>query len=312
MRTKRFRTIASGSRVAFAVVSAAACRAEAETAAGSAIVNVAQLSHGGEGHRTIVSSNEIRIVVAERLDVALAAGDATPGPDGSSVVPLSLTNLGNGRETFAVAAAAAPGDGRVVGIAADTNRDGRYDPADDAALAGSRTAPLVPGQAVTLFALVPAAMTGSVTITAAAATGSGTPGDTFPGAGDGGGDAVVGPTGAAAGVTVPLALAAAAAPTLTKTAVVTASDGSAHAVRGAIITYTLVARFPVAAEAARVSDAVPAGTAYVPATLTLDGAPLSDAADADAGTASAAGIAVAFADQPAGATRTVRFRVVIQ
>ena len=67
-----------------------------------------------------------------------------------------------------------------------------------------------------------------------------------------------------------------------------------------------------------IADNVPAGTTYEPGTLTLQGGPLSDAADADAGrfVAPAAGppavpgrIEVGLGSVSAGQTRTVTFRV---
>ena len=156
--------------------------------------------------------------------------------------------------------------------------DGRYDRGarhaagrrDDAAARARRVACLA---GAARYAHRPARST----IGAQAVTGSGTPGTVFAGAGDGGGDAVVGPTGARAELVVPVGRRR-DAPTLTKTQSVLAPDGSARAVRGAMITYTLVARFPAATGAARIDDPVPAGTTYVPGSLSLDGA--ADAATA--------------------------------
>lgn len=289
-----------------------ASAAVAETPAGTAIVNVAQLNYAVAGQPATLASNENRIIVAERLDVALTAGPVAPAADASIAVPAILTNQGNGQEAFAIAATASAGAAQLVRLALDGDGDGRYDPAHDPELSGGRTPVLGPGQTVTIFAILSAGTTGTVTIGAAAATGAGTPGTGFPGAGDAGGDAVTGPTGAQASVTVPLAAASGIAPTLTKSASVMAPDGSTRAVRGAAITYTLIASFPAATQAAQIADPLPAGTSYAPASLTLDGAALSDAADGDTGDATPARIAVRLSDQPAGAVRTIRFKVIIQ
>lgn len=302
---RQIRTVASCLGLATAL--GWTCCAQGETPAGTTIRNVAQLAYTAAGQDGTVASNESTIVTAERLDVALAAR-----PLDGTTVSATLTNQGNGQEAFTLAAAASAGTDHVVRLAIDGDGDGRYDPAHDAEIVAGRTPVLAPGQSVVVFVVLTTGTTGTVTLSTAAATGSGTPGTVFANAGDGGGDAVTGPTGAAAQVVVALAPVAGAAPTLTKTAAVVAPDGSALAVRGAAITYTLVARFPAATAAARVTDAIPAGTTYAPASLSLDDVGVSDAADTDAGTATSTGIAVALGDQPAGAVRTVRFKVIVQ
>ncbi|MES2754012.1 MAG: hypothetical protein V4659_05045 [Pseudomonadota bacterium] len=284
--------------------------ARAETVAGTAIVNVADLAFTLAGDSATTRSNPASIVVAERLDLTFASvgGGGGPAADGVRAYPLRLTNVGNGSEQFAVTAsldgAAAPR------LARDGDGDGRYDPARDPDLVDGATSALAPGEPLLLFALVPAGAAGTLSVTARAATGSGAPGTLFAGAGDGGGDALVGPTGAAATLEVPLGDET--MPSLVKTASVTAPDGSPRAVRGSIIAYTLVAVFPAATEAARLDDPVPSGTAYRPGTLTLDDAPLSDAADADPGSADAARVRVVLGDVAAGTRRTIRFQVKIQ
>ena len=93
-----------------------------------------------------------------------------------------------------------------------------------------------------------------------------------------------------------------------------AADGSANPTHGATVTYTIAARFAGDGQArgATVSDPIPDGTAYVPGSLRLDGTALSDAADADAGTADAAGITVALGTVAAPALRTISFQVTIK
>jgi uncharacterized repeat protein (TIGR01451 family) len=88
-------------------------------------------------------------------------------------------------------------------------------------------------------------------------------------------------------------------------------------VPGATIRYQIVvtAAGTGTAVGAALSDAVPASTTYVAGSLTLNGAPLTDAADADAGSFAATpapGIAVGLGDlTAASAPQTVVFRVTI-
>jgi uncharacterized repeat protein (TIGR01451 family) len=98
---------------------------------------------------------------------------------------------------------------------------------------------------------------------------------------------------------------------LIKTQTVADAAGGARAMPGAIVTYSLEARFGagVAVRQAVVSDAIPAGSAYVAGSLTLDGAPLSDAADGDAGRYAGGAIEVGLGDVAVPVVRTVTFKV---
>jgi uncharacterized repeat protein (TIGR01451 family) len=84
---------------------------------------------------------------------------------------------------------------------------------------------------------------------------------------------------------------------------------------GDTLTYTLSATVVggALADTLSVGDSLPAGLAYVPGSLTLDGLPLTDAADADAGTADAATgrIGVVQTNVLTGETRVVTFRAVV-
>ena len=295
----------------------AAGRAQAQTRAGTAITNVAAARANVAGNPVAAPSNPVTFLVVERLDLALTAGDRRA----PATFPAMLTNRGNGSEAFALSATGPDGT-TIHGIAIDVDGNGLYDPAHDTLLTQGMTPVLDPGAALSLLVLVDGVASagdgGIVTLAARAVTGSGAPGTTFAGAGDGGSDAVVGPTGAMAHVAFPLTSTAAAAPTLLKTQSVHAPDGSAQAITGATVTYTLLATFADRRLAARIDDPIPAGAQYVPGSLSLDGAALTDAADDDAGTAGSAGIGVSLGDvaappSPSGSiTHTVRFQVVLQ
>ena len=301
------------------------------TRAGTRITNVATLQYDAPvaGPAETVQSNESTLIVAERLDLQLVRGDQTvvvlrPDP---SAVPFALTNANNGAEAFSIATTLTPSSGtstpgvvRVVAI--DTDGDGRYDPQRDLPLTNGVTPVLAPGETLMMFAILSlpdgdmgggdTAGSGALQVTARALTGSGTRGDAYPGRGDGGGDAVVGPTGATATIIVPIARAAVPGPSLSKSQSVRATDGSANPVRDAVITYTLDARFVGALRTARVDDPLPAGTDYVAGSLSLDGRPLSDTADGDAGQVDGRTVSVALADIAAGTTHSIQFKARIQ
>ena len=315
----------------------------AGTAAGTPIINTAGLRYDlGDATRS-TTSNTVTIVVAERLDVALTGdiGGAIVVTTAPTVVPLTLTNLDNGNESFVLAATLvagtnSPGTIVVRTLVIDADGDGLYDATRDPALVDGKTPSLSPGQSIKLLAIVAAApgsavpatapATATLTITARSTTGSGSAGTGYDGLGDGGGDAVVGPTGASASVSIPLTTAAAAGASLFKSQSVRAADGSQNAVRDSVITYTLEARFTDAVAGARIADPIPAGTVFVPGSLTLDGVPLSDAADGDAGRfdatgaqagaqtggTQAPGIAVALGQVAAASVHTVQFKAKIQ
>lgn len=281
--------------------------AASPTPAGTAIANTATLSAVAGGETATATSNTVTLIVAERLDVAVTA---QPVSAGETAVAYAVTNTGSGSEAFHLRAALAGSTARVTGIAADRDGDGHYDPAVDTALNGDATDLLAPGATGRVFVLLDQPASGTVTLTATAQTGSGAPGTSFAGKGDGGGDAVVGQTGASASAAV--TLGDAAAPTLAKSATVRSSDGSDAAVSGAVITYRLVAAFPAQTADATVTDPIPAGTRYVPGSLQLDGAPLSDAADDDAGRVDADGVAVSLGAVPATADHVVTFQVTVE
>ena len=318
--------------------------AQAETQAGTPIVNTAALRYDRDGASQSITSNTVTLTVAERLDVrlvregqgAVVVTRSTTQPSAQpTIVRLTLTNADNGSESFALDASLSAPTITFRGLAIDGDGDGRYGPATDTALVDGRTPVLAPGQSITLFALLLAtADTGTtsgagLTVTARAVTGSGAPGVGYEGKGDSGSDAVVGPTGAIASVVVPLTTGL-VGPALVKSQSVRAADGSQNAVRDAVITYTLEARFTDTVTGARIADPIPEGTVFVPGSLTLDGAPLSDAADGDAGRFDAAGaqpggpsgaqsgapgaggIAVTLGQVAAASVHTVQFKAKIQ
>ncbi len=293
--------------------------------AGTLIQNTAQASFQTAAGTETVNSNTVTVKVDELLDVAIASLDAAPvsAAPGAEVLTYEITNTGNGPEAFRLAAdpAVAGNDFNATtdGIAVDTNNNGVYDPGVDQILTGPETTALLdPDQALTVFVLVtvPSGVadgdTSEVRLTASAATGTGAPGTTFPGAGENGSNAVVGSNGAQASATGNL-LVGIATVSLTKSAVVVDPFGGSAAVPGATITYTLRAAVTGSGSVDNliINDAFPTGTTYIAGSLKLDGGALTDAAGDDAGERSATGVSVNLGTRPAGTNQSVTFDVTI-
>ena len=298
----------------------------AGTPAGTQIDNVAtatwELPGGGE---TSVDSNIVSLKVDELLDVTVAStdpGDVSTQPGlVSQLLSFRITNAGNGPEKFGLSTVANGGgdqfDPVVTALFLDSNGNGAYDAGlDTLYVAGANDPQLAPDESIAVFILstIPLVLQdgdrGRVDLAAVAKTGSGNPGDSFPGQGEGGGDAVVGATGAD-GLDDGFYRVSAATLNFLKSATVLDQFGGSNQVPGATITYTLTATVAGSGNLAnlRVSDSVPAGTTYTAASITLDGAPLTDAADADSGSFNGTGISVGLGNVAAGSTRTVTFKV---
>jgi uncharacterized repeat protein (TIGR01451 family) len=291
--------------------------ARSQTRAGTLVSNTANVQFEIDGARQEVGSNSAQVRVAEILDLRLSTHlpHLTIIPHQQTALPFILTNAGNGSEAFALGATFP--DGTTEGFAVDTDGDGVFDPARDTLLGpDARTPRLAPGHSLALFALVRPASSSisSLKLSASAVTGSGRHGTLIVAGGDEGTNAIVGATGAFATLDFTLAPGGEAEATLDKTQRVTAPNGGASPVRGAVVTYSLVARFTTGgiAAGATVSDPIPMGTAYVPGSISLNGTAMTDAADADAGTFDGSAIHVALGDVPSPAVRTVQFKVVIK
>ena len=292
--------------------------------AGTMINNTATATYPEGGTQATVRSNTVSIRVDEILDVAVAARETadvtTKARSTAQILAFTVTNKGNGEESFSLAGIGAVTgndfDPAITQIAIDTNGDGQYEPGVDALVAtGGATPILAPESGVTVFIVssIPGdagdAKHGYVRLTATATTGSGTPGTTFAGQGTGGGDAVVGATHALRDATSGFVVSRGTV-NLTKAATVADPFGGMRAVPGSIITWRLVSTVTGSGSVSGLHaiDAIPVGTSYQPGSLSLDGAILTDAADADAGNASGTGIDVALGTQTAGATHIVEFK----
>ncbi len=291
--------------------------------AGTLIQNTATATYTTGSGGGSVQSNTVTVKVDELLDTAVASlsGSAVSVGSNPAVLPFSVTNTGNGPEAFNLFAnPAIPGnafDGTVQSIVID-NGNGIYESGVDVVLApGASTPVLAPDQSLTVFVLVtpPAGAadgnTSQLRLTADAATGTGTPGTVFAAQGQGGGDAVVGSSGASANALGAM-IASLGAVTLTKSFTIADPFGGSQPVPGAIVTYSLLAQVngTGSVDSLHVTDSIPAGTSYVANSLKLEGTGLTDLADGDAGVGSSSGIDVSLGTVAGGGTKKlVNFNV---
>lgn len=300
----------------------------APTLAGTDIENIASASYDTPSGPVTIDSNRVVIKVDELLDVTVAGtdpGDVITAPGATNnVLTYLVTNTGNGNEAFTLTAdvsrAGDDFDPTLQQIVLDTNGNGVYDAGVDTVyVAGTNNPVIAPEASLTVFIISTTpvgAVNGNraeVALTAAATTGTGAPGTNFAGAGEGGSNAVVGTTGADASDSAFLAVQAATL-ALVKTAVITDPFGGNSAVPGATITYRLVATVTGAGSLNNVviSDPIPASTTYTAGSITLEAAPLTDATDADVGSFNGTQIRAAIGTVPAGQSRTVTFKVLVQ
>jgi len=300
----------------------------AGTPAGSVVRNTATATYDSpSGGETTVTSNEVSLTVDEILGVTVASGDpgdvsVAPGAT-AQILRYTLTNIGNGSEKFSLLARSNAGgddfDPSSAEIILDTNGNGAYDAGVDTVyVAGTNDPELDADASIGVFVLstIAAGATdgqrGRIDLNAAAVTGTGAPGASFAGQGQGGGDAVVGATGAQAeddGYYV----VAGATLTFVKSASVLDPFNGTTITPGAIVTYTLTATVGGTGSLAnlRVSDPIPAETTYEAGSITLDGTPLTDAADGDAGRLNGSDIEVALGTVAGGTAHVISFKVKI-
>mgnify|MGYP001175597392 FL=1 len=312
--------------IATATIGFSSSAQAAGTAAGTTISNTATATYTDPGgNPQTANSNQVDILVDEILNVTVAKAD--PGPvvvaPGSTnqVLSFTVTNTGNGSEAFNLTPTTAIGgdqfDPTTTSIVIDTNGNGVYDAGVDTVYtAGSNDLTLAPDQSRRVFVLstIPGGGTdldrGDLDLTAAARTGTGAPGSIFAGQGQGGGDAVVGTTGAD-GIDRGAYVIQTATMAFVKSASVLDPFGGTKSVPGSIVTYTLVATISGSGTLTNlaIADVVPANTTYQVGTIVLQSSPMSDAADADAGQFAGNTVTVQLGTVAGGQTRTASFKV---
>jgi uncharacterized repeat protein (TIGR01451 family) len=274
-----------------------------------------------------VLSNQTTLRVDEVLGVTIVSDDAAlipvTTPDDDDLLRFTITNVGNGTEAFRLTPDPAlagdhydPTDTRLF---LDLNGNGIFEPGVDPLYVAGVNDPVLAADASRLIFLsndTPAALadgnTGLARLDVAAVTGTGAPGTSFAGQGDGGTDAVVGAT-TAAGSSQGGYVVSDIVADLVKTQAVSDPFGGSNPIPGATLIYTLTLTVTGSGsiDNTLITDAIPAGTTYVAGSLRLDGSPLTDIADADEGLVTGAGIAVDLGTIAAPASRTVVFQVLI-
>jgi uncharacterized repeat protein (TIGR01451 family) len=272
------------------------------TVAGTTIQNTAEITYSVGAATLSTTSNTTTITVAEILDVAVTLNTATvsvtPGATQQELV-FTVTNTGNGTETFTLAGLSA-----LVGddfdptpaspfIYFDTDGSGDLSAGDTAYVPNTNDPTLLPngaGASTRVIIVNNIANTvldgqrGRSQLSASARTGVGAPGTLYAGQGDGGLDAVVGTTGAAAQAYGEYLVEALQISAVKSQAVVDQFGGS-RPIPGARINYQIVVTASGTGSATSVnfSDAIPANTTYIASSLTLNSAALSDSTGNDAG-----------------------------
>jgi uncharacterized repeat protein (TIGR01451 family) len=298
------------------------------TAAGTSIANTATVNYSIGGAPGTATSNTSTVAVAEIVNVVITLQSPTAsvaaGATNEALLFL-VTNTGNSAETFTLA-----GDSVLVGddfdpvpaapfIYFDTDGSADLSPGDTPYVAGSNDPALAADTSVAVLLVndipagLPDGQRGRSELGATARTGTGAPGTVFAGQGNGGVDAVIGTSGGQAAVFGEYLVGDIQISAVKSQSVLDPFGGS-RPVPGATITYQIVvtATGTGTALGAALTDPIPASTTYVAGSMTLNGAPLTDAVDPDAGvfTPTPAGIAVGLGDLTAAAgPQTIVFRV---
>lgn len=315
----------------------------AGTPAGTAIPNSATLNYAiGGVAATALTAVAQPIVVAEVINLSLIAQGvaAVNSPDAGRALAFLLTNTGNGSEAFSftrnnritgdefdpVSAASAIyiESGAQPGFqASGPNADIVYVPGNNEPVLAADTT-----RVIYVISNIPAGWPtgalGYASLTASSVTAGeagANPGTTLPGLGQGVGvggvvvvvDAVVGGSRARA-VAQGIYLVSGLAVTVNKT-VLSVKDplGGALVMPGSVLTYRVVLSLTGDGTAQNLvlADPLAANTTYVPASLIVEGAARTDAADADNASFAAGALSVVFGNTAAPATRTVEFKATV-
>lgn len=271
----------------------------AGTAVGTVIENTANVSFDLAGTPLVAQSNTTTIVVAERINVTTTLQSPqilVSANDTDQALLFTVTNTGNGTETFQLSIdSVIAGDDfdpvpSAIAIYFDTDGSGDFNLGDQAYVAGTNDPNLTADESVSILILndIPNAVVngniGRSQLTATSATGTGAPGTVFAGQGDGGVDAVVGSTGGSA-FDVGEYLVSDVLINVVKAQIVADPFGGTEPIPGATLIYTVDVNVASAgvATASVLRDVIPPLTTFVPNSITLNGAAITDATDTDAG-----------------------------
>jgi uncharacterized repeat protein (TIGR01451 family) len=315
-----------GFSFALAVVSASAPARAQGVPAGTVIESRADAAYEVDGIAQTAFSNTDAVRIAEVIDVAMTPVESSPVStgNGSAVLTFELTNTGNGAEAFTLTARALTTgidfEPTIVGIALDSNGNGTYEEGIDTLLPAPETSSeLAQGASQTIFVLagIPngtaSGSRGEIELRAEATTGTGSPGDNYNGAGEGGTDAVIGSSGGLATATGAVQVSTAVV-RLIKSSTLSDPFGGNDPIPGATIRYAIRVEVSDAGPVTNliVTDPIPEGVQYTPGSLMLDGVPLTDPPGDDAGQANASEIVVSLGNVAANTSQDISFDVVIE
>jgi uncharacterized repeat protein (TIGR01451 family) len=270
------------------------------TTAGIDISNTATVDYVIGGSSGSLNSNTITFRVDETIDVNVTWQDAANigvgTPDTNQVLTYLLTNTGNGNDSYTLSVQNNPPgidqfDPVLVNIYLDSNGNGNYNPGVDTQyVAGTNDPALAADASLAIFVLnnIPASLNGGYLrnsqLTATSNTISGTPGASFANAGDNNTTAVVGASGGSSN-DIGIYEVTNTTVSLVKSVVITDPLGGNQPMPGATMTYSINVSVsgPGTATGVVITDPIPANTTYTAASLTLNAAALTDAADPDAG-----------------------------
>ena len=314
--------------VLFALSNAAGA---AGTPAGTVIDNVAIVNFDIGGVNGTQNSNTVTMTVLERLDVVVTL-QSPQVPVASNETSRSLlftvTNTGNGNDEFELFIdSALAGDDfdplpATPAIYFDTDASGDFTVGDVAYVPAGNNPQLAADESVDMLLVndMPPALAdgwlGRSQLTATSTTGTGLPGETLAGLGDGGLDAVVGGSGGTAAAFGEYLVSDVEVSVL-KSVLVSDPFGGTEATTGATLTYTLTVEVinGGTATASVISDPVPQFSTYVANSISLNGANLTDAIDVDAGELDTSGVptvVVRLGDLTlADGVQTIEFQVTI-
>lgn len=269
------------------------------TPVGTIIENTASITFDVAGTPTTVLTNTTTLTVVERVDVVVTLQSPqvlVAANDTNRALLFTVTNIGNGTEVFSLAIDNVIGGDdfdpieAVPAIYFDTDGSGDFNAGDQPYTPGVNDPNLAADDSIDVFLVndIPAGVVngniGRSELTATSATGTGAPGTAFAGQGDGGVDAIIGSTGGE-GAGIGEYLVSDVQVNVSKAQAIVDPFGGNEPVPGATLTYTITVEVTSAgtATASTLSDPIPTFTSFVPNSITLNGAPITDASGDDAG-----------------------------
>lgn len=293
------RTRFSGVIAAVFLIAFATPALSAGTPAGTVIDNMARVDFEIAGTPLTQNSNVSSITVQERIDVIVVLQSPpvqVAANDTNRALLFTVTNTGNGSEAFQLAINSIIGGDNfdpvpsATPIFFDTDASGDFTVGDTAYVLGTNDPLLAADASLDILVLndIPGFVVdgnlGRSELTADSVTGTGAPGDVFLGQGDGGTDAVLGTTGGT-GTDTGEYIVGDVQINILKAVSVLNQFGGLEPIPGATLTYTVTVEVTNTGTATNsvFNDLIPADTTYVPGSISLNAAGLTDVIDADVG-----------------------------